>query len=286
MTTEVASLGSADTVAPPLQPAAHGVVAVNGSADTPFRSGPPSPRRLDGRDITPSPAKPSMLSPGRAALASHLATLAKLAAEAEHASKPVQRLRDQLASATATLGQNEAALANLDSQRSAELSRAAREGIEVLPLLVSYVDAEDAVNRSRRDCNNVRQALAECEADWRQANANLNAAHTHFDALALAILSGEEHNAKLERCLKLRDQFYLAEIELLSLHQMIGARGREIHTKTGDVKWLQKLETLHEPWMMSDGLVERRDAKKMAADTNKWASVLQRLQGDATARFE
>jgi hypothetical protein len=285
MNTDVASLGLADTVVPPLQPAAHGTVVARGNGAADFRSEPP--RRLDGRDISPAPAKPSMLSPGRAALKAHLESLARLSAEAERLSRPVQRLRDQLATATATLGQNEAALANLDSQRSAELSKAARENTEVPPLVVSYVDAEAAVYHSRRDCNNVRQALGECEADWQKANANLNAAHAHFDALALAILSGEEHNAKLERCLKLRDQFYIAEIELLALHQMIGARGREIHSKTGDVKWLQMLERLHEPYLdQTDGLVERRDAKKMAADTTKWASVLNRLQGDATARFE
>jgi cold shock CspA family protein len=59
----------------------------SGSAEMPARVGPPRPR----------------LTPARAALAEHQASIAQLAADLEHTQRPVSRLRTQLATAMAEL---------------------------------------------------------------------------------------------------------------------------------------------------------------------------------------
>ena len=87
-------------------------------------------------------------------------------------------------------------LADIDTAHSAEIAKAARENCcSVEP--VESAEAEAAVQRARRNVNSIRMALEEVSQDQIQANANLEAAKTRFDQLALAILV-EEHNTHLE----------------------------------------------------------------------------------------
>jgi chromosome segregation ATPase len=160
--------------------AGHGTVAINGHAETdapPLRLGPPRPC---AETVSPT------LSPARRALADHQATLAKLAAEFERVSKPVDRLRDQLAAANIELQNAEHVLADIDKQHSAAIAKAARENCCSMEPVES-AEAEAAVSRARRNVNSVRMALDEVSQDQIRANQNLEAAGTAFDALALRV---------------------------------------------------------------------------------------------------
>jgi hypothetical protein len=86
---------------------AHGQVAIHG------RMGPPRPREE---------AK-SPLSPARATVAEHIAHVEQLIAEAERASRPADRLREQLSAAMAELQKAEA---DLDGPRPLAVRRPER----------------------------------------------------------------------------------------------------------------------------------------------------------------
>jgi hypothetical protein len=274
MTAATVRLASADVEAPASELTAKGEVAVNGHAEAdmpPARSGPPRPRSL---------------SPARAALSDHLSSLVRLSAEAERVSKPVDRLREQLSAAMVELQNAELILANLDKAHSAEIARAARDNCcSAEP--VESADAEAAVSRSRRHVNSVRQALDECAQDQIKANANLEAARARFDQIALAILV-EEHETRLEHWAQARDAFYLAEVELVGLHECIGAYGRTLQEKApgAGIPWLQQLERLRPPWYhLEAGHVEERGPREIAASASRWSAVTHRLKSDPNATF-
>jgi hypothetical protein len=241
------------------------------------RMGPPRPR-----SETVSPA----LSPARQRLANHLAHLGELAAEAERKSKPVEWCEAQVRKVTAELAEAEAALAAIDADHSARIVEAARrDSCSAEPL--ESVEAESRVAHSRRNCNSVRTALEEVRQDQIRANANLTAAHTHFDQLALAILV-EEHEAHLQHWARQRDAFYLAEIDLLGLQDAMGAYGRELQDKApgAGIPWLQQLEKLRPPWHHLDhGHVERGGPREVSAAASRWGAVLHRLKSDPDANF-
>jgi hypothetical protein len=133
-------IAQADTQTPHAQLDAHGAVAVNGSAtaDTPTsRMGPSRTETV--------PA----LSPARQALAQHQAHMVRLAGDLERVSKPVDRLRQQLAEAMSELGRAEAGLAAIDAEHSARIAEAARlDAGSVDP--PGSTAAEAAIERSAR----------------------------------------------------------------------------------------------------------------------------------------
>jgi len=268
-------LATADNVAPRTELNAHGSVLVNGhgSADMP-RMGPPRPRS----ETVPA------LSPARTALAQHIEHLATLAAEVERASRPVHWCKSQVNKAQGELVEAEAALAAIDNAHSARIVEAAKNGtFSEQP--VESAEAEAAVSRARRNCNSVRQALAECEGDLQRANANLEAANANFAPLALAVLVAE-HHAHLARWAKARDAYHLAEVQLLGLHSSIGEYGRTLESKApgAGLGWLRQLEKLHPPWNIESGQQER-GPREVAAAAGRWAVVLERLRADPNAAF-
>jgi hypothetical protein len=223
MSATSARLATADVDAPRSELAAHGTVAINGSADataTVTRMGPP---RLRSETVFPA------LSPARQALADHLEHLAKLAAEVERKSKPVARLREQLSAAHVDLQNAEHVLADIDAAHSAAIAKAAREDC-CSEQPVESSDAEAAVSRARRNVNSIRMALEEVSQDQIQANANLEAAKTRFDQLALDILV-EEFSTRLPQWALQRDKFHLAEIDMLGLLQALGEHGRALESR-------------------------------------------------------
>lgn len=270
-------LATADTETPRSELAAHGSVAINGSAEAVTRMGPPR-----ARSEAPSPA----LSPARAALANHLAHLVKLAAEVDRTSKPVDRLRQQLTEATAELGRAEVALNAIDAEHSARIAEAARlDGCSIEP--PNSTDAEVAVERARRNVNSVRMALDDCAQDQIKANSNLTAARAHFDQLALAILV-EEHEAHLQVWAKARDAYHIAEINLIGLLQALGAHGRDLESSVpgSGIPWLRQLEKMQPPWHHLDhGHVERGGPREVSAAASWWGAVLHRVKSDPDANF-
>jgi hypothetical protein len=273
-------LATADATAPRSHLAAHGEVAINGSAD----AAAPEPRAGPPRKRSETVSPP--LSPARTALADHLEHLSKLAAEADRKSKPVQRLRDQLAAAHVDLQNAEMVLTNIDALHSAAIAKAARENCcPVEP--VQSEGAEQAVQRARRNVNSVRQALEECSQDQIKANSNLIAAATHGDALALAVLV-EEFNTRLEDWARKRDKFHLAEIDLTGLLQAIGQRGRDLQASTPGtgLTTLRQLEKMQPPWHhLEHGHVERGGPREVSAAAGRWSAVLSRLGSDPNASF-
>jgi chromosome segregation ATPase len=181
------------------------------------------PPRLRSETVFPA------LSPARQALADHLEHLAKLAAEVERKSKPVARLREQLSAAHVDLQNAEHVLADIDAAHSAAIAKAAREDC-CSEQPVESSDAEAAVSRARRNVNSIRMALEEVSQDQIQANANLEAAKTRFDQLALDILV-EEFSTRLPQWALQRDKFHLAEIDMLGLLQALGEHGRALESR-------------------------------------------------------
>jgi hypothetical protein len=276
--------GAADTVMPGLVFNGHGAVAVEGRADVntaPARAGPPRPRSEAPTADTPAP-----LTQARAALADHLAHLSQLAVEVERTAKPAERLRQQLTAAVAALSVAEAALAGIDRQHAAALATSARDGTDAPTFPPSSAAAEGAVDRARRNCNSIRQALDECQRDQIVAAANLEAGKTRFDQLALAILV-EEHHARVACWARARDAYHLAEIELISLHEAIGQRGRDLESKTAGagLVWLRQLEKLRQPWNIASGHIERGGPKEINTAASRWSAVLHRLKSDPNATF-
>jgi hypothetical protein len=236
--------------------------------------GPPRPR---AETVSPT------LSPARQALADHQAALAKLSAEIARVSKPVDRLRQQLSAAMLELQNSEHVLADIDKQHSAAIAKAARDNCcSAEP--VESEDAEAAVSRARRNCNSIRQALAECSEDQVRANANLEAAKTQFDQLTLAVLV-EEFNTFRENWARKRDEFHLAEIDMLGLLQALGERGRELEASApgGGLVWLRQLEKLQPPWHLDAGHVERGGPREISVAASRWSAMLAKLKSDPNA---
>jgi flagellar biosynthesis chaperone FliJ len=274
-------IANLDTYTPPPAFAGHGTVAVNGSADaaTPAcRVGPPRARG--------EPASNPVLSPARTALAEHLQHLLKLTGDLERVSKPVDRLRTQLSEATSDLQKAERNLATLDAEHSARIAEAARlDAGSVEP--PGSTDAEAAIERSRRNCNSIRQALTECSNDQQRAHANLEGAKGGFDQMALRIFV-EEHDERLEAWARARDLYYIAEVELLGLHEAIGQHARDLQDKVpgAGLPWFQRLEALRPPWTLAHGHVTERSPRAIMASASRWGAVLDRLKrGDASATF-
>jgi hypothetical protein len=266
---------TADTATLRTELEGRGTVEVNGSAEattTACRMGPP---RFHP-DAVPSP---------RQALANHFIHLAKLAANHERTSRPVDRLRGQLSQATGDLQRAEAALAQVDAKHSAAIATAARlDNCSVEPVESSA--AEAAIARARRNVNSIRQALEECSQDQVRAAANLESAKAAFDGLALRIFVSE-HDARLEHWAKARDAYHVAEITLLSLHAFMGEHGRDMESKApgAGIPWLSRLESLREPWDISSGHIERGGPREINQAAARWAAVLAKLKTDPDATF-
>lgn len=263
-------IGHSDVIVPSAELTAAGAVAVNGSADVP-RMGPPRPRSPDAPPAPPTPA--------RAALAQHQAALIELQADHQRASKPVEFLRAQLASATSDLQRAEAKLAEIDATHSAALAKAAREGTEVVAQ-PSSMDAEAHVSRARRNCNSVRQALDECLRDQQGASAAHEAAKAKFDQIALAILV-EEHEAHLRLWADAHARSVEAELVILGLQEAIGEHGRALNQKDGSVAWLQALERLRQP--SNAAAPVEAGPRQLSAAAQRWSAVLRRLETDPSA---
>jgi hypothetical protein len=264
---------------PTSQLAAHGTVAVNGSAEATApvtRAGPPRPRS----------ETVSSLSPARQALAQHQAHLVKLQAEANLKAKPVARLREQLSQAMVDLANSEHVLANIDAAHSAEIAKAARDNCcSVEP--VESAEAEASVQRARRNVNSVRMAMDECVQDQQRANAVVEAARPHFDALVLAVVV-EEFGTRLTQWARQRDKFHLEEIDLMGLLQALGQHGRDMEASTpgAGLVWLRQLEKLQPPWHhLEHGHVERGGPREVSAASGRWSAVLHRLKSDPGATF-
>jgi hypothetical protein len=270
-------VAQADTYTPRSKLDAVGTTEINGHADT-----SPVTRMPRARSETVSPA----LSPARQALAQHLEHLSKLAAEANRKAAPVDRIRQQLSAAHVELQNAELILANIDKAHAAAIAKAAREDC-CSEQPVESSDAEAAVERARRNCNSVRMAMEEVNRDLVQANANLTAADTHFDQLALAILV-EEHEAHLLIWAKARDAYHLAEINLIGLLAALGERGRTLESSApgAGLVWLRQLEKMQPPWHHLDhGHVERGGPREVSAASGRWSAVLHRLKSDPGATF-
>jgi hypothetical protein len=269
----VVRFAHSDTVAPSPQPTASGNVAVAGFGDMP-RSGPP---RVRSSDTAP-------LSPARSALAQHQTNLAALAAEVERVSRPVNRLRDQLAQAQDELAHAEANLAAIDGGHAAALAQAARDGTSAPTLSPSSVGAEEALQRARRSCNSLRQALAEVTEDQQHANANLAMAQQRFDPLVLACLV-EDYNKSAWAYAEARGRFFDAEAEVLGLLECIGQHGRDLEQKTpgSGIPWLRQLEALRNP----DGRPPAREfgPHDIGVAAARWTSVIGKLAHDPGASF-
>ena len=273
-------LATADTIAPRSELAAHGEVAINGSADAAApepRAGPPRKR---------SETVSTALSPARQALADHQANLVQLQAEVDRVSRPVNRLREQLAAATIDLQNAEMVLTNIDALHSAAIAEAARVGC-CSSEPVESADAEAAVSRAARHVNSIKMALDECVQDQLRANSMVEAARPHFDQLALAVLC-EEFNTRLEDWSRKRDAFHIAEIDLTGLLQAIGQRGRDLEASTpgAGLVTLRQLERMQPPWShLEHGHVERGGPREVSAASARWTAVLHRLASDPNASF-
>jgi hypothetical protein len=284
MTATPVRLATADNETTRSQLVAAGAVAVNGSAEasTPTtRMGPPRARS----ETVPAEPAETALSPARAALAQHLTHLTKLTGDLERVSKPVDRLRAQLAEAMAELQKAESNLATIDAEHSARIAEAARlDAGSVEP--PGSTDAEAAIERSRRNVNSIRQALAECSNDQQRAHANLEAAKTAFDQLALRIFV-EEHDVRLEAWARARDLYFISEVELLGLHEAIGQHARDLQDKVpgAGLPWFQRLEALRPPWTLAHGHVTERSPRAIMASASRWAAVLIKLKSDPSATF-
>jgi hypothetical protein len=90
-----------------------------------------------------------VLTPARQALADHIATLGKLAADVERAGRPVARLRQELSTALAELEAAERVLTQIDAQRASALAKAARDGAEPAAPPPSTEETEDADSQHR-----------------------------------------------------------------------------------------------------------------------------------------
>jgi hypothetical protein len=262
-----------DTATPPLHLVAHGEVAVNGAAETPARSGPHRPRTE-----APSPAP----STARSSLVSHQATIARLEADAVRAAKPVARLLDQLAAATADLQKAETELAASDAQRANALARAAREGTDAPVLPAADTGAEVVASRARV-MNTLRLALDECRQDQQRAAAALEAAKGLFAALVLAVALAE-HEALLKIWHARRDLLFDVEEQVLGLETAIGERARQLQSETGNLSWLQRLEGIRQPWKS----VPHREIgpREVNVAANRWLAVLTALRSDPDVCFE
>jgi hypothetical protein len=277
----VVRLAHASAVTPSTELAASGSVAIAGFGDT-ARMGPPRPRTVDTSTMIPAKAP---LSPARQALENHRASIARLSAEVERVSKPVDWLRGRLDAATGELQHAEANLSQIDHAHAAALAQAARDGASAPALPPSSAGAEEALQRSRRNVNSVRQALTECTEDQLKANNNLAVAQQRFGQLTLAVMV-EEHAALLREWAAKKEQYIDAEAALLGLEHAIGARGRDLEqNKPGSgIPFLQKLEALRRG---EHGAVPTRELTPhdIAAASSRWLAVLRRLETDAGADF-
>jgi hypothetical protein len=89
-----------------------------------------------------------VLTPARQALADHIATLGKLAADVERAGRPVARFRQQLSTALAELEAAERVLTQI-AQRASALAKAARDGAEPAAPPPSTEETKDADSQHR-----------------------------------------------------------------------------------------------------------------------------------------
>jgi hypothetical protein len=222
-------------------------------------------------------------SPARQRLASHQTTIARLEADAVRAAKPVTRLLDQLAAATADLQKAETELAASDARRANALARAAREGTDAPVLPAADTGAEVVASRARV-MNTLRLALDECRQDQQRAAAALEAAKGQFAALVLAVALAE-HEALLKIWHARRDALFDVEEQVLGLEDAVGEHGRGLLAKapSAGTLWLRALEGIRQPWK---GVPHREiGPREVNVAAARWSAVLDRLRADANAAF-
>jgi hypothetical protein len=289
MTATVTRLATADIEIPHLELSAGGEVVISGRADAaglpaglaspqppsstpPDRAGPPRLRSSDAPE----------LSQARRAWSDHLKTIDRLSAEVERTAIPTRRGEFLLKEALVSLASAESTQAAADAAVTARVAEAVRKGEAVLPAASVDTEAASKIDQARRTVNALRMALEELRVDQARHVAALENAKARGEPLLLEI-TVEFHRTHLDRWAEARDVFYAREAELYGLHELIGIMGRRLYEQSGDVTWLQKLETLRPPWATAAGHVEL-GPREISACSDRWSTVLHRLQqGDVAA---
>lgn len=238
---------------------------------------------LEQPDADQRAAAPALaLSPARQALKEHHGWIRKLSEDAECASVPVARLREQLANANQELAAAEAALASVEGEYAAAIAEAARSPTTA-PLPKPPAARAKLVGQAddaRRNKAALEQAMAACLPDYTAATTALRDAQTGTGALVVAVLLEVERSAVFRWRLA-RDLYIAAEAEVRGLHSAMSDHGRalESQTKGGGLLWFRALESANAAW--SEEAVKDVDHRAAA---ERWAALLRRLHTDATAK--
>jgi hypothetical protein len=231
------------------------------------------------------PAAPA-LTPARQKLSEQIDAVAHARSELDRAGRPVERLREQLSVASQQLEAAEIALAEIDARHAAGIKEQAKEeGGEVITLTKppGSAKAEAAIENARRTCNAVRAALAECEREQNDRQADLGAATAELDALVLAVIV-EEHQHALEKRRSALEAFLVADASAKSLTEIFGRIGRAPGLRVEDHKiaWLQAARAARQ--RLSAEPIGEITPDDIEIALRRWRDVVGRLQTDATAQ--
>lgn len=246
-------------------------------------------RSADGGDhmtsalaIAPDDESARLLSPARRILAEQLAAVARVRSDLERASRPAERLREQLRVADEQLAAAEAERAAIDAQHVAAIRDQAKSdaALELLPKAPGSAKAEATTESARRTRDAVRAALAECEAEVDAARKALLARQVHTDGLLLAVIQ-EEHADKLDRLAVAREAYVTAEAEALAIGALFGEYGRR-QDVANRITWLQAGERAAIIFGKQPGPESTTTA--IRERVSSWSAALARMAaGDATA---
>ncbi len=233
---------------------------------------------------TPALKIVSVLSPARQALAEQLTLIERAHDDLRKASRPAERLREQLRLSRAQVTEAEAELAAIDAKHAEAMRNQAIGGAEITSVRrPASAKAEAALDDARRTCNALQAALAECERDLKPWSEAFQAAHASMDALVLDVLS-EEHAALCASFQADLARYEKAEADIFGLVDAMSARGRMLLPTSGERAraWLQAAYRLREMTAKLQRLESSRAITERAAA--RWNDFVPRLIGDATAK--
>lgn len=220
------------------------------------------------------------LSPARSQLADHLAALAKLQSEADRASAPVARLRDQLERANQQLASAEAHLAQIEAGHAAAIAEAAKAGSDApakAPVREKALAQREATRRTKAA---IEAALLECEGEHDRSTIAVRDAQVHTEAFVLAVMA-EEHRTALARVARTFAEHDAALVEAEAIRTVIFERAQQLQHRAP--------EQANAVFVVGNAMLSEIDKASLIPAANlrhtiaAWAATMARLAVDATA---
>jgi chromosome segregation ATPase len=223
-------------------------------------------------------------TPARQALADQLLVIERAHDELLKASRPRDRLREQLGLARKQVTEAEAELAAIDVKHAEAMRDQAKEDAEIVSVRPpASAKAEAALDNALRTCNAVQAALDGCERDLKPFNEAFQAAHVSIDALMLDVLT-EEHSSSCKTLQAELARYEKAEADIFGLVDAMSVRGRQLLPTSEERAraWLQAADRFRAITAKLPRLESSRAITERAAA--RWNDFVSRLIGDAAAK--